>query len=372
MAESFFEHFAILPDPRVQRTRRHELSDIVAVALLGVICGAEGWTEIAEFGEAKEGWLKTFLNLPNGIPSHDTFGRVFAALDPEEFERCFQAWTADLADASAGRIIAIDGKTLRRSFDRANGKSAVHLVSAWVQGNHTVFGQVRTDEKSNEITAIPRLLGMLNLNGATVTLDAMGCQKQIARAIVDKGADYVLAVKGNQGSLREDVQVFMDDVSGENSVKAPVDVYETVEKDHGRVETRRVWSTSKVKWLAERTEWPGVQSLAVAECERRIHGQRSVERRYYISSMTGRSAKRLAEAIRGHWSIENNLHWMLDVVFREDDCRVRVGNAAENLSRLRRMALNLLKRETTSKRGIKCKRLRAGWDHGYLLKILGI
>lgn len=375
MAETFFDHFSVLPDPRMERTRRHDLQDILAISICAVICGADTWTEISAFGRVKAEWFKAVLKLPNGIPSHDIFGAAcggFAALDPDGFERCFQSWTASLSEGNGARLIAIDGKTLRRSFDRAGKKAAVHMVSAWVEANHTVFGQLTTDQKSNEITAIPTLLKMLNLRKATVTIDAMGCQKRIAQTIVNGGGDYLLAVKGNQGALHEDVTLFLDDAIDQPPAKRRLNTYEHVEKDHGRIETRRVWCTDQVDWLNDQHEWPALRSIAAAECERIVGEDRTIERRYYISSHDGTPARPIAEAIRGHWGVENRRHWSLDVAFREDDSRVRVGHAAENLSRLRRIALNLLKRETTATQGIKGKRLKAGWDQRYLLKVLGI
>jgi predicted transposase YbfD/YdcC len=372
MATGFWEHFAVLPDPRVERTRLHKLGDILTLALCAVIGGADNWVAIAEFGRAKESWFRTFLELPHGIPSHDTFGRVFAALDPDAFEKCFHAWVRDLAGSSAGKLVAIDGKTVRRSLDAANGKAAIHMVSAWVHENHAVFGQVATDQKSNEITAIPRLLEMLNLKESTVTIDAIGCQKAIARQIRDQGGHYLLAVKGNQGSLHEDVTLFLDDARTRDFRDVPHDVYEQVEKGHGRLERRRVWSTEEVAWLTRRHEWPDLRSLVMVEAERRVGTEVSVERRYFISSLPGRCAPRLGQVVRHHWKAENQLHWSLDVCFDEDQCRARIGHAAENLSRVRRLALTLLKQERTAKIGVKAKRLKAGWDEAYLLKVLRI
>lgn len=372
MAGSIEEHFADLPDPRTARGQRHALTDVLTIALCAVICGAEGWTEVQQFGEAKLKWFRTFLELPRGIPSHDTFGRIFAALNPLAFERCFMAWMRALAKHSGGRLIAIDGKTLRRSFAHAWKREAIHMVSAFVGANNMVFGQWATDAKSNEITAIPKLLELLDLKDATITIDAIGCQKDIARRIVEAGGDYVLAVKSNQPTLHRQVTALMDEGILEGFAGWSHDVCEQTDGDHGRIETRKVWCTSEVRWIKERSEWAGLRSLAVVESARTVGSQTTRERRYYISSLDGRSAAVLAQAIRGHWAIENGLHWSLDMAFREDDCRVRSGHAAENFSRLRRLALNLLKQERTNKVGIKAKRLRAGWDHDYLLKILQV
>ena len=371
MATSIWGHFSVLPDPRVDRTKLHKLEDILTIALCAVICGAETWVDIADFGRAKETWLRTFLELPHGIPSHDTFGRIFAVLDPSGFERCFQSWIADLAGSSEGKLIAIDGKTIRRSLDRANGRAAIHMVTAWVHENHAAFGQVRTEDKSNEITAIPQLLEMLKLKAATVTIDAMGCQRAIAQKVLDKDGHYVLAVKSNQESLYEDVRLFLDDAIEKGFDGVEHDFYELTEKGHGRIETRRCWTTGQTQWLGQRHCWPGLQSIAAVESRRQIGQAISTERRYFISSLPGRTAQRIAVAVRKHWSVENELHWSLDVCFGEDQSRVRIGNAAENLSRLRRLALTLLKQETTAKVGIKAKRLMAGWNENYLLKVLG-
>lgn len=372
MATSIWEHFCILPDPRVDRTKLHKLEDILTIAICAVICGAETWVDIVDFGKAKQSWLQTFLELPNGIPSHDTFGRVFAALDPQGFERCFQSWIADLAGSSAGKLIAIDGKTIRRSLDRASSKAAIHMVTAWVHENHAVFGQVRTEDKSNEITAIPMLLEMLNLKAATVTIDAMGCQKDIAQKVLDKGGQYVLAVKSNQGTLYEDIRLFLDEAIENDFCGIQHDLYERAEKGHGRIETRRCWTTGYTEWLRKRHNWPGLESIAAVDCRRQVGDKISTERRYFISSLPGRTAQRIAVAVRNHWCIENQLHWSLDVCFGEDQSRVRIGNAAENLSRVRRLALTLLKQEKTAKVGIKAKRLMAGWNENYLLKVLRI
>ena len=374
MATSLWEHFYVLQDPRIERQKKHKLEDILTLTICAVICGAEGWTDIEAFGQSKERWFLTFLELPHGIPSHDTFGRVFAALDPLGFERCFQTWVADLAGSSEGKHVAIDGKAIRRSLDRANGRACIHLVSAWVCEDHAVFGQLAVDDKSNEITAIPKLLEMLQLKEATVTLDAMGCQTEIAQQVKEKGGEYLLALKGNQGSLHEDVKLFLDDALERAFQGIKHDHWEQTEKGHGRLETRRVWCTEEVAWLRRRhPAWPGLACIAVVESRRQV-GQEpaSVARRYFISSLPGRCAQKIGRVVRNHWGVESRLHWSLDVCFGEDQSRVRIGNAAENLSRVRRIALMLLKQERTAKVGIKGKRLKAGWDEKYLLKVLGI
>ena len=298
MATSIWEHFGTLPDPRVERTKLHRLEDILTITICAVICGAETWVDVADFGRAKESWLRTFLKLPNGIPSHDTFERVFAALDTKTFEGCFQDWVADLAGSSEGKLIAIDGKTIRRSLDRASGKAAIHLVSAWVHENHAVFcrkaspsgGQLRVEDKSNEITAIPKLLEMLNLKQSTVTIDAIGCQKEIAQKVLDRGGQYVLAVKANQEALHEDIRTFLDDAIERGFQGLEHDLYERTEKGDGRIETRRCWTTSQIDWLCNRHDWPGLQSIAVVESRRQIGDQVSTERRYFISSLPARTA----------------------------------------------------------------------------------
>jgi predicted transposase YbfD/YdcC len=362
-------HFGIMTDPRVERTKLHSLHDILVIAICAVICGADAWTEVESFGNAKKAWFSSFLALRNGIPSHDTFGRVFAALDPKQFSECFANWLADVARNLTGQVVAIDGKTLRRSYDKASSKQAIHMVSAWAAETRLVLGQLKTEEKSNEITAIPELLKMLALRGCIVTIDAMGCQREIVADIVDQGADYVICLKGNQETLHDDVKSFFDWAIEEDFRDFPHDFAESIDKGHGRVETRRCWCTSDTSWFQELPKWKGLSSFAMVEGERTVGTETSVERRYFISSLDGKDAQAFARVVRSHWGVENELHWTLDVSFREDECRVRQGYAAENFSTLRRIALNLLK-GSSFKAGIKGKRLRAGWDEDYLLKVL--
>lgn len=367
---SIGRYFTDLPDPRKDRTRLHSLHDILVIALCAVIGGAETWVEVQEFGRAKEAFFRTFLRLGNGVPSHDTFGRVFAALSPAAFERCFVAWAQSLCDGLAGEVIAIDGKTLRRSLDRASGKSPLHMVSAWAAQHRLVLGQVATEDKSNEITAIPKLLEMLDVRDAVVTVDAMGCQKDIAGQIVKGGGDYVMSLKGNHETLHDQVAVLFQEAEAEGFEGMPHDTHTGVDGGHGRVEVRQVACTEEIGWLKDKGAWAGFKSVARVRSQRTVGDRATTEDRYYISSLDGKDARRLGQVIRHHWGVENGLHWALDVSFREDDCRVRTGHAAQNFSILRRIALNLLKRERTSKVGIKIKRHKAGWDEKYLLRVL--
>lgn len=369
---SISKHFAGLEDPRAEHLNDHKLIDILIVAICAVICGAEGWTDVGLFGNERLEWLRQFLELKHGIPSHDTFGRVFARLDPAQFEQSFLSWVGAVFSVTAGEVVAIDGKTLRRSHDRSNGKEAIHLVSAWATANHLVLGQHKIDDKSNEITAIPELLRLLMLNGCIVTIDAMGCQTEIAEQIVDQEADYVLAVKENQPHLLEDITLFFALSVQNDFAKVDHTYHRTVNGGHGRVEVRECWAIAgedSLSFLRGAADWPGLTTIVMVRCRRQANAKSSEETRYYISSLPN-DAARILHAVRSHWGIENSLHWILDVAMREDESRVRKDYAAENLSRLRRMVLNLLKHEKSLRRGIQGKRLKAALSSDYLLKVL--
>jgi predicted transposase YbfD/YdcC len=363
------EHFAVLEDPRAESKRRHKLIDIVVIAVAAGLCGADDGVAIADFGRSREAWLRRFLELEGGIPSHDTFGRVFSLLAPAEFEACFRAWVASIRRQLPDAIVAIDGKTLRRSHDRAAGLAPLHVVSAWASAQRVVLGQVATEAKSNEIEAIPRLLDLPMLTGCLVTIDAMGCQTKIAEKIVERGGDYVLALKGNQGVLAAAVEEAFIDADAKDYAGLATEVVETVERGHGRRETRRYRTLGTLEGVSRAPLWKGLNLLGMVESQREVAGKVSIEVRYYIGSI-GTDAERFARAVRGHWGIENDLHWRLDVAFREDESRVRDRQAAENFAVPRHIASNRLKNDKRKKVGIKNKRLSAGWDERYLEHLL--
>ena len=368
---TLIDHFSNLTDPRIDRTKDHKLIDIVVIAVCSVICGADGWVGMETYGKAKYKWLKQFLELPNGIPSHDTFSRVFARLEPEEFQTCFLHWIKSISQLIPGEVISIDGKTLRHSYDRESKKKAIHMISAWANTQKLVLGQRKVDEKSNEITAIPELIKVLELSGCIVTIDAMGTQKNIAQLIIDKGADYCLALKGNQGNIYEDVEQLFESCQAQKWQNIDHSFFQTTEKGHGRIETRRYWTMGEVEFLLDADKWAGLKSIGMVESQRTIDGETTWETRYYLNSFSS-NAEVFADAVRSHWGIENSLHWVLDVSFAEDDCRIRKDNSPENLALLRHLALNLLSQEKTAKVGVKNKRLKAAWDEQYLAKVLRI
>jgi predicted transposase YbfD/YdcC len=370
--------FTALVDPRKGNAQLHLLLDMVVIAICATICGADHWTEVEAFGQAKEPWLRTFLELEHGIPAHDTFGRVFRHLDPEAFEACFVQWTQAIYKRTAGEVVPIDGKCLRRSHDGVLGKHAIYMVSAWAAENHLVLGQKKVDDKSNEITAIPELLRVLDVAGCIVTIDAMGTQKEIAQQIVTQEGDYVLALKENQPHLLEDVQNLFTWAANCEFQEMHAAHIQTVNKDHGRLEIRDCWTISDpscIEMLADYREWANLQTVVRIRAERRCPDKTTAEERYYISSlpdMGAATAKRVLEAVRSHWGIENQLHWVLDMAFREDECRVRKGHGAENFAVIRHIALNLLKQDTRTRLGTHGKRLKAAWDTKYLERLLAL
>lgn len=370
LSTSFLKHFEALEDPRIETENKlHHLKDMLVLTILAVLCGAEGWVDIELFGKSNEGWLKTFLELPNGIPSHDTLGRVFAYMNASILRACFLSWMQSLVKVSTGNIIAIDGKTLRRSHDKGKNKAAIHMVSAFSSANSLVLGQLKTKEKSNEITAIPELLDMLDIAGGIITIDAMGCQTEIAKKIVEKKADYVFGLKGNQGNLHKDVQLFLESVVQKKIKGVILGHTQSIEKDHGRIEKRQCWITDQIDWLEKKDEWKGLRSIAMIESTRKIGDHQTVENRFYITSLEP-NAEKFASAVRDHWDVENQLHWTLDVTFREDECRIRTEEAPENFAVIRHIVFNLLKQEKSTKLSMRAKRKRAGWDRKYLTAIL--
>lgn len=370
LSNSFVEHFAEIEDPRRKAGMRYPLMEILFIAICAIIAGADDWVAIERFGNAKIEWFKKYLTLKHGIPSHDTFGDVFSVLNPEQFAQAFTKWMNMIAEI--GGIIALDGKTVRHSFDKALGKAAIHMVSAWSSANRLILGQVKVDDKSNEITALPKLLALLVIKGCLVTIDAMGCQTEIAEQIVSQEGDYLLSVKKNQKHLYEDIEYLFKHAKDDNFQEEGFEKVKLVNSGHGRVETRHCQVISDPEWLAylrSFSKWKELRSVIRIEAYRQIQGKKKREFRYYISSRVA-SARTFLEAVRAHWGVENNVHWVLDVVFSEDDSRVRSGHAQQNLATMRRLAINLLNQETSRKDSLKGKRQLAGWDNTYLERIV--
>lgn len=369
---TILDYFSEIKDPRVDRTKEHLLIDIITIAICAVICGADTWVGIETFGNAKFKWLKKFLKLPNGIPSHDTFARVIAMLDPQEFQECFLNWVQSISKITESEVVAIDGKTLRHSYDRGGKKGAIHMVSAWATEARLVLGQKKVDDKSNEITAIPELIKVLELAGCIVTIDAMGCQREIVKQIVQKQADYVIAVKLNQKTLYEDIESLFKKAIRQRFEGFKASTYSTKEVAHGREEIRHYVVINEIADIIDPDKkWSNLQSIGMVESVRTLDGKTSAEIRYYITSRIN-DAKSFGNAVRNHWGIENPLHWVLDVSFHEDACRIRKGNAAQNFAVLRHIVMNLMNQEKSSKLGMKNKRLKAAWDEKYLEKVLNI
>lgn len=372
MKPTISEHFGGLEDPRIERTKLHPLINIITIALCAIISGADDWVAIEAYGRTKEEFLRKILDLRNGIPSHDTFRRVFGLLDPEQFQAKFRSWVQSIEQVTTGEVVAIDGKRLRGS--RQSTKGAINMVSAWATQNRLVLGQRKVDDKSNEITAIPELLELLHLKGCIVTIDAIGCQQAIAETIIAQEADYLLALKGNQPELFHAVGDYFEALLDPQQKITNFDYLRTVDAAHGRIETRQHWITEEISWLSAVTGkalWPGLRSIGMIHAQRRMGDQRSTFVRYYLSSLPA-DAHLFAQAARAHWLIENQLHWSLDVTFHEDANRTRTDCAPQNLAIVRHIALTLLQQERSTKDSLKVKRLRSAWDHHYLLKLLSI
>lgn len=359
--ESFFKN---INDPR-HHNKLHKLVDVLIVAICAVVASADTYEQIENFGKKRYKWLSKFLELPHGIPSHDTFGRILERMDPQEFQNSFKHWIEAVTQQTKGQVVAIDGKTLRRSHDRSKDKKAIHMISAWASSNQVILGQLKTEEKSNEITAIPYLLKLLDISGCIITIDAMGTQKKIAKTIIDRGADYILAVKENQKDLYKQTVLFFDQMEQMKQQGYTFQEDTTVDGDHGRIETRRHVLTSDIGWLQGKENWSGITCIGMVQSTREIQGQSSQENRYYISSIDC-DANKFGAAVRSHWGIENSVHWVLDIAFREDESRIRNGSAPENFAAIRHIALNLLRNDKTFKGSVKTKRLNAAMDTDYL------
>ncbi|MFH7028219.1 MAG: ISAs1 family transposase [Heteroscytonema crispum UTEX LB 1556] len=364
------DHFAEIEDPRIERTKQHKLIDIITIGICAVICGADTWVAIETYGQAKQEWLKQFLELPNGIPSHDTFARVFARIDPQQFQECFLSWVKSVAQITDGEVIAIDGKRLKHSYDKGESKSAIHMVSAWAATNRLVLGQRKVEEKSNEITAIPELIKVLDIAGCIITIDAIGCQKEIVTLIIQKGGDYVITLKKNQGNLYKSVEQLFREAISKGCEGFNASSYSTKDNSHGREEIRHYLMLSDIADDIDPSQkWENLKNVGMVESVRTVNRKTTVETRYYISSLEN-NAKRLGQSVRSHWGIENSLHWVLDVGFSEDDCRIRKDNAPQNFAVLRHIAVNLLGKEKSKKFGIKNKQFLAAMDNNYLSKVL--
>jgi predicted transposase YbfD/YdcC len=363
--EQSIESFFIGIEDHRHHNKLHKLIDVIIIAICGVVAGADTYDQIENFGKKRKKWLSNFLELPYGIPSHDTIGRILERINPNEFQNSFKLWVEAVTERTRGQVVAIDGKTLRRSHDRSNDKKAIHMISAWAASNQIVLGQLKTEEKSNEITAIPHLLKLLDISGCIITIDAMGTQKKIAQTIINCGADYILAVKENHKTLHDDTVLLFKDRGNSESQEIVYDEYETVDGDHGRIETRKYVMTSDIDWLQDKENWAGLKSLGMVESTREVNGELSRDKRYYMSSLEC-DAEKFANAVRSHWGIENSVHWVLDIAFREDESRIRKGSAPENFAALRHIALNLLKNNKSFKGSFKTKRLNAAMDTEYL------